>query len=113
MGYVLQYAPSAATLRQFGEKSPQWNDKIYIFLRVLYATNFMSPFNWMQEFSGNNRAVMQDASLLDTADAETVRKLLIAHVRADRFCEGHLNAIIRDGYLERALNRLRALNVSP
>lgn len=106
LGYVLQYAPTAAALKQFGEENPQWQETMQLFLGVLYATNFMAPFDWMNEFSG---AELQDASLLDVADAEQVRKLLIAHVRADRFCQGHLNTVIRDGYLERALDRLRAL----
>nr|WP_281354543.1 DUF6508 domain-containing protein [Pseudomonas akapageensis] len=100
-------------LNKLGEESLQWQKSLYLFLRVFYATHFFAPFDWMKEFSGKKRKQMDDVSLLDTADAEQVRKLLIAHVRADRFCQGHLNKIIRDGYLERALDRLRVLNTSP
>nr|WP_281354525.1 DUF6508 domain-containing protein [Pseudomonas akapageensis] len=96
-----------------GEDSPQWEEAMMVFQRVLYATRFMAPFDWMKAFSGSKRAEMEDASLLDTADIEQVRRLLIAHVRADRFCPGHLSSIIRDGYLDRALDRLRVLSVAP
>jgi hypothetical protein len=82
------------------------------FVAATYATDFMVAFDWMNEFPGdslspNNRA------LLHNAGASQLRKLLIAHVRLDRFSTGHLLQLLRSGYLDQLLTQLKAVQDAP
>jgi Family of unknown function (DUF6508) len=52
---------------------------------------------------------MQDPALLAQADLLTLRKLLTAHVRQDRFIEGHLAQMLENGHISAILRRLREL----
>ena len=46
---------------------------------------------------------------LDGADMETLRKLVTAMARADRFNDGTMSRLCADGTIERILNRLDEL----
>lgn len=78
------------------------------FIAVIYATDFVAPFDWMTEFPKDDPR-WDDINVLNKADAALVRKLLIAHLRLDRFCSGHLERIMTSGYFEAVLSRLRVL----
>ena len=78
------------------------------FIAVIYATDFVAPFDWMTAFPKDDPR-WDDVELLKTADAALVRELLIAHLRLDRFSRGHLERVMTSGYLEAVLSRLRVL----
>lgn len=44
-----------------------------------------------------------------TASLEEIHKLIIAHVRVDRFAEGHFDDMVENGFFARVLKRLEAL----
>lgn len=56
---------------------------------------------------GGPSALYDDPDRLGTATLEKCRMLLIAQVRPDRFVEGHLLSILRDGHLVAVLESIR------
>jgi len=104
--YILDNAPDFPRFRTLSEDKK--HAVLSDFITVICATDFVAPFDWMTEFPKDDPR-WDDVHLLKEADAATVRKLLIAHLRLDRFSDGHLQRIMTSGYLEAALSRLRTL----
>jgi hypothetical protein len=104
---LLQAWPDSAALASEPHDSPAVQEAIGLFLSAVYATDFVQPFDWQSEF-GRRRTLMNEAGL-KRASAGRWRALMIAHIRMDRFCEGHLLDVLRSGYLEQA--RLRLLKL--
>lgn len=100
---ILKYAPNAS--------STQPDIDLSLFIEAVYATDFMAPFDWIQEFPDGTPDPANHAPLL-TADASQLRKLLIAHLRLDRFLNGHLRKLLQSGYLGQLLARLKALRTT-
>jgi hypothetical protein len=100
---ILQYAPKASAAQP-----EEMSKALDMFIAAVYATDFMVPFDWMKEVP---KASLDPDNLseLKTADAAQLRKLLIAHLRLDRFLEGHLERLLTSGYLDQLLARLKAL----
>jgi hypothetical protein len=49
--------------------------------------------------------------LVSKASLQTLRKLLIAHVRTDRFSEGHLSAMFESGHIAMILKRMAEIHL--
>lgn len=109
---ILNNAPDFATLKILASKAEEQR-ALDVFVAVVYATDFMIPFDWMSEFSGRQHDELADLSTLTKADAGLVRALLVANLRFDHFCTGHLEWLLHSGYLEAALDRLRTLFAKP
>ncbi|MBD8481056.1 DUF6508 domain-containing protein [Pseudomonas coleopterorum] len=73
------------------------------FIDAVYSSGFFFPMDWQRAFTIEQ---LNDASELQVADAGTLRALLVAHVRVDRFCRGHLLRLFDEGYFETAFERL-------
>ncbi len=58
--------------------------------------------NWQQKA----QAYLEEPELMDTANLDTLRKLLVTHLRKDRFCEGHLASMYECGHLTAIMRRL-------
>lgn len=106
VGIILDNVPTLSSLRATEAEEQLTLDT---FLAVVYATDFVIPFDWMTEFSGTKSNELADISLLNNADAGVVRKLLIANLRLDHFKSGHLEQLLHSGYLQSALKRLDVL----
>jgi hypothetical protein len=108
---ILDNAPDFARLKA---RAPEVEEQraLATFLAVVYATDFMIPFDWMAEFAGKHNE-LTDVAVLNNADAAMVRKLLVANLRLDRFSTGHLEHLLHSGYLKAALDRLRVLFAKP
>jgi hypothetical protein len=78
------------------------------FVQAIEDANWCVPFDWTSWQDEASRYV-ENPSLLTTADAEVLTKLLTTHVRQDRFCEGHLADMAERGHLRAILGRLRTL----
>jgi hypothetical protein len=78
------------------------------FVEALYGNGWVEPFDWgaWQETAAGYAGSPERVA---TADIDTIRKLLTTHVRKDRFCEGHLVAMIASGHIAAVLRRLRDL----
>lgn len=100
---ILKYAPNAS--------SAQPDIDLSLFIEAVYATDFIAPFDWIKEFPDGALSPANRAPLL-TADASELRKLLIAHLRLDRFLNGHLRKLLQSGYLDQLLARLNVLRAT-
>lgn len=78
-------------------------------LACLYDTNVVASVDWSTWLAEGGRALYDDPDRLNAATLDECRMLLIAHVRADRFSEGHLLSILQDGHLIAVLERIRDL----
>jgi len=83
-------------------------DEIYSFMQDLYDNNIIYPFDW-PAWEDESQKLYKNPDALASADLETLRKLLTVHVRKDRFCEGHLAGVIRDGHVLAILKRLTSV----
>jgi hypothetical protein len=79
--------------------------KLSEFLSTLYRCKFIQDFDWTKWHDEADK-YRNNPNLLNNADLEVIIKLLTAHVRADRFIDGHLAEIIDSGHLLRILQRL-------
>jgi hypothetical protein len=84
-----------------------YSEEVTRFLNVLYMEGFIYPFDWSNWDYG--RKLTSNSELIKKAKLLTLRKLLTAHTRYDRFCEGHLASIFESGLIVRILKRLEQL----
>jgi hypothetical protein len=85
-----------------------WSEEVSEFVQLLYDSNFIFSFDWP---SWGNEAVKyyENPDELSRADLMILRKLMIAHVRGDRFNEGHLLAMFNEGHINAILRRLKEI----
>ena len=78
------------------------------FVEQVYELGWvLDDFDWMSWDEGNR--FIEDPKALDRADIADIERLLTAHVRNDRFCEGHLGAMFDSGHLTAILRQLRSI----
>jgi hypothetical protein len=78
------------------------------FERACYESGLVQSFDW-GAWSDEVRKYIDDARLLGSADLGICIKLITAHLRAERFCEGHLEGVLRSGHINAILRRLKQL----
>ena len=82
-------------------------------IEVLYDGGYiLTDFDW-GAWQDEARRYVKDPLSVHDADLPTIKKLLTTHVRTERFCEGHLNAMCESGHLLVVLKRLKELIVMP
>jgi hypothetical protein len=77
------------------------------FLKGLHQHHLIIPFDWTNWDRLEHYKARPDA--IDTASLEDCLKLLTAHVRSDRFVEGHFASTLESGDMQRLLRRIREL----
>jgi O-acetyl-ADP-ribose deacetylase len=75
------------------------------FVAACYNEHFVQSFDWGEWSSGNRKALASDA-FINSADLATIIKMLTTHIRAGRFCDGHLLSVMKDGTILKILRRL-------
>jgi len=78
---------------------------IDFFIWTAHKSGFVVPFDWMTEYPAGPPSHPHDLASLSL---EQLHLLLIAHIRNDRFNEGHLTKMYRNGDLNRLLDSLQA-----
>ena len=79
------------------------------FIQVLYDNDWVTPqFDW-GEWQESAQQYIESPEKVESADTETIQKLLTTHARADRFCEGHLASMFENGHILDILRRLRKI----
>jgi len=78
------------------------------FVRILSQEGIVSPFNWVN-WQDEAVRLYEDPHTLETADLDTLRRLLTLHIRKDRYSEGHLAAMLKEGHIIAILRRMAAL----
>jgi len=88
----------------------EYSSLVSKFANALYDKGLIYPFDW----GGWNYGVKlsRNPELIQKANLLTLRKLITAHVRQDRFCEGHLVNVFESGLIVKILERLRKLKNS-
>jgi len=86
-----------------------YSPEVREFIRTLDEYGLIRPFDWG---SWQNEATryFNDPSQLDSADLETLSKLLTLHIRKERFCEGHLKHMFGSGHIVEILKRLQTIS---
>jgi hypothetical protein len=79
------------------------------FVAALDREGFVIAYDWDAWLQASPDYVAHSELLAD-ADLETLRRLLTAHVRADRFTDGHLAEMHRTGHLAAILRHLEELH---
>ena len=79
------------------------------FIACLYDTQVVAGADWNTWLEEGGLQFHEDPEQLATANLEQCRMLLIAHVRNDRFVDGHLLETLRSGHLAQLLQRIREL----
>lgn len=86
-----------------------WSPEVQEFHDALYSGGFILPFfdwgNWHKEA----RRFISDSEALKKADELTLRRLLTAHARAERFSEGHFIEMFQSGHIMAILRRAKEL----
>jgi hypothetical protein len=86
-----------------------FDDAVIEFVQALYSNGWVTPeFRWT-EWRQVAQEFVDSSCKVEQADATTILKLLTTHVRADRFCEGHMAAMFENGHIVALLRRLREL----
>lgn len=89
-----------------------FNEVVTEFHQALYDNGWVTPaFDWT-EWQESAKEFVDSPQKIVKADSATILKLFTAHVRADRFCEGHLAAMFENGHIVALLRRLRELKKS-
>ena len=79
------------------------------FIQVLDDNDWVTPqFDW-GEWQESATRYIESREMVESADAVTIQKLLTTHVRADRFCEGHLASMFENGHIVAVLRRLKVI----
>jgi hypothetical protein len=82
-----------------------YSPKLSEFITTLYHCNFIQEFDWTL-WHDEAEKYQKYPELISGADLEIIIKLLTTHVRADRFCTGHLASMLDNGHLLQILQRL-------
>ncbi|HMQ29469.1 MAG TPA: DUF6508 domain-containing protein [Chloroflexaceae bacterium] len=90
---------------------PYWDasPEASAFVATLYREQFITPFDWVSWMPEVQRYVEGWDTALATADLASLRKLMTAHMRADRFSEGTLAAQFESGHITAVLRRLKQI----
>lgn len=78
------------------------------FITSLYEQNFIISFDW-PAWQNEAESFVNNPKLLILADISTLQKLFTTHVRNERFCSGHLAAMIKNGHFLAIFNRLQVI----
>jgi hypothetical protein len=76
------------------------------FQKALYDNGWIKSFDWTN-WQDTAIQYVKNPHKIEAADAETIQKLFTTHIRKDRFCEGHLAAMIENRHIVALLRRLK------
>ncbi len=103
-GPVARNTPGACTMPWV-----DYTDDVREFIRQLYDLQVVAPFDWGTWTQERGNELWEDPQRLAEASLEECRMLLAAHLRADRFTEGHLLHAFESGHIVRILRRVEWL----
>ncbi len=102
-----RYCESAdATEERLAIGHLEYHLAVHEFMLACYESGLVLSFDW-GAWSHEARRYMSDHLLVGSANLGTCAKLLTAHLRAERFCDGHLQEVLRSGHITAILRRLK------
>lgn len=81
-------------------------------LREAHRAGLVTSFDWPTWMTGRGRELTGHPEAIEQATLEECRRLLVAHLRRDRFVTGHLDHVIADGEIGRILRRAGAITAA-
>jgi hypothetical protein len=84
----------------------EYHPAVYKFMDTCYENGMVLSFDW-GAWSDEAHRYMRDPQLVMSASLKTCIKLLTIHLRAERFCDGHLEGVLRSGHITAVLRRLQ------
>jgi hypothetical protein len=84
----------------------EYHPAVHEFMLACYEGGLVLSFDW-GAWADEVRRYMRDPLLVASASLVTCIKLLTAHLRAERFCDGHLQNVLRSGHVVAILQRLQ------
>jgi hypothetical protein len=106
LGYIGGWAPVCALAGPLERDEP---DAVRNLLRESHRSGLITSFDWPTWMTGRGRELTGHPDAIAEATLEECRRLLVAHVRRDRFVTGHLRAMIDDGEVPAILRRAATL----
>jgi hypothetical protein len=85
-----------------------FSESVSEFHQALYDHGWIVPFDW-GAWQETAMEYVENPEKIGSADAETIQKLFMTHIRKERFCEGHLVAMFENGHILHLLRRLREI----
>jgi len=79
------------------------------FVSACYKEHFIQDFDW-GEWVRQYESELESDNFIRAADLVTIVRMLTAHIRGDRFCDGHLLSVMDNGTIGKILNRLHELD---
>ncbi len=87
----------------------KFDEVVMEFIQVLYGNDWVTrQFDWT-EWQESSQQYIESPEKVESADTETIQKLLTTHTRKDRFCEGHLASMFENDHILNLLRRLQVL----
>jgi O-acetyl-ADP-ribose deacetylase len=86
----------------------EWAPDLSAFHKAVYEEGFAYSFPWV-DWQDRAEAFVKKPEMLATADLQDICRLLTTHVRKERFCEGHLPAMMHSGHITKLLERLQEI----
>ncbi len=106
LGYTGGWAPVCALAGPLERDEP---DAVRDLLRESHRSGLITSFDWPTWMTGRGRELSGHPDAIAAATLEECRRLLVAHVRRDRFVAGHLRAVISNGEVPALLRRAAVL----
>lgn len=78
------------------------------FVEAAYAHGWVTQFDWPAWQTEAERFV-EDPELVCAAEVSEVERLITVHVRKERFCEGHLEAMVGCGHVGAVVGRVAVI----
>lgn len=80
--------------------------------REAHRAGLVTSFDWPTWMTGRGRELAGDLDEIGRASLEECRRLLVAHLRRDRFVHGHLQTAIERGDVPALLRRAGAITAA-
>ncbi len=91
----------------------QYHEAVYEFMAACHANGFVQrTFNW-PAWAKRGERYIDDNILVAKTKLTTCVKLIMESVRYERFCDGHLEFVIKSGHISAVLRRLKQFASAP
>ena len=87
---------------------PEYEPVVMEFIKVA-EYECWTDYDYLSESS---RQILDNENVIKTADLDQIKTALTFCVRGERFCTGHWNSVIENGYVRRLLQRLAELGLN-
>ena len=103
---LLEFAPAVTAPSAAAKVSWSNDEQLLRFIGALNRTEFVYPFDYISWLKETN-IDLTSVDVLNHADLETLQKIMVSHVRMERFSGGHMQQLLDSGYLAAFFSALK------